>query len=38
MPKLKSKSGAKKRFRSTGSGKVKANQDSEIVKKYLPYI
>ncbi len=65
MPKLKSKSGAKKRFRSTGSGKVKANfaykrhnlrkrstkmkrsarrgfilskQDSEIVKKFLPYI
>ena len=26
MPKLKSKSGAKKRFRMTGSGKVRANQ------------
>ncbi len=25
MPKLKSKSGAKKRFRLTGSGKVRAN-------------
>lgn len=25
MPKLKSKSGAKKRFRATGSGKVRAN-------------
>ena len=25
MPKLKSKSGAKKRFRTTGSGKVKRN-------------
>ena len=25
MPKLKSKSGAKKRFRTTGSGKVRAN-------------
>ncbi len=25
MPKLKSKSGAKKRFRATGSGKVKAS-------------
>jgi large subunit ribosomal protein L35 len=25
MPKLKTKSGAKKRFRRTGSGKVKAN-------------
>jgi large subunit ribosomal protein L35 len=65
MPKLKSKSGAKKRFRATGSGKVRANyafkrhnlrkrstkmkrtarrgfilskSDSEIVKKFLPYI
>ena len=26
MPKLKSKSGAKKRFRLTASGKVRANQ------------
>ena len=26
MPKLKSKSGAKKRFRTTASGKVRANQ------------
>ena len=26
MPKLKTKSGAKKRFRMTGSGKVRANQ------------
>lgn len=26
MPKLKTKSGAKKRFRLTGSGKVRANQ------------
>jgi large subunit ribosomal protein L35 len=25
MPKLKSKSGAKKRFRTTGSGKLRAN-------------
>ncbi len=25
MPKLKSKSGAKKRFRSTGTGKVRGN-------------
>ncbi|MEE8223324.1 MAG: bL35 family ribosomal protein, partial [Alphaproteobacteria bacterium] len=25
MPKLKSKSGAKKRFRATASGKVRAN-------------
>lgn len=25
MPKLKSKSGAKKRFRTTGTGKVRAN-------------
>ncbi|HSR55681.1 MAG TPA: 50S ribosomal protein L35 [Alphaproteobacteria bacterium] len=25
MPKLKSKSGAKKRFRATGTGKVRAN-------------
>jgi large subunit ribosomal protein L35 len=25
MPKLKTKSGAKKRFRTTGSGKVRAN-------------
>ena len=25
MPKLKSKSGAKKRFRSTGGGKIKGN-------------
>ncbi len=65
MPKLKSKSGAKKRFRATGGGKVRANYgykrhnlrkrstkmkrsarrgfiltkaDSEIVKKFLPYI
>lgn len=65
MPKLKSKSGAKKRFRATGGGKVRANygykrhnlrkrstkmkrtarhgfilskQDSEIIKKYLPYL
>ena len=26
MPKLKTKSGAKKRFKLTGSGKVRANQ------------
>jgi len=26
MPKLKTKSGAKKRFRLTGTGKVRANQ------------
>ncbi len=26
MPKLKTKSGAKKRFRMTGGGKVRANQ------------
>lgn len=26
MPKLKTKSGAKKRFRTTASGKVRANQ------------
>ena len=26
MPKMKTKSGAKKRFRLTGSGKVRANQ------------
>jgi large subunit ribosomal protein L35 len=65
MPKLKSKSGAKKRFRATGGGKVRANYaykrhnlrkrstkmkrsarrgfiltkgDTEIVKKFLPYI
>ena len=25
MPKLKSKSGAKKRFRTTGTGKVRSN-------------
>lgn len=65
MPKLKSKSGAKKRFRITGTGKMRANfgykrhnlrkrpqkmkrtnrgtfllskPDSEIVRKFLPYI
>jgi large subunit ribosomal protein L35 len=65
MPKLKSKSGAKKRFRATGSGKIRGNfaykrhnlrkrstkmkrsargsfvlakSDSEIVRKYLPYL
>ncbi len=65
VPKLKSKSGAKKRFRATAGGKVRANHafkrhnlrkrstkmkrstrrgfilsksDSEIVKKYLPYL
>jgi large subunit ribosomal protein L35 len=64
MPKMKTKSGAKKRFSMTASGKVKAgqagkrhgmikrtkkfirdargttilsDQDSRIVKKYMPY-
>lgn len=64
MPKMKTKSGAKKRFSMTASGKVKAGQagkrhgmikrtkkfirdargttilseqDSRIVKKYMPY-
>ncbi|MBX2805851.1 MAG: 50S ribosomal protein L35 [Hyphomicrobiales bacterium] len=64
MPKLKTKSGAKKRFKITGTGKVKftqagkrhgmikrttkfirqargtevmSDQDTRIVKKYMPY-
>jgi len=36
MPKMKTKSGAKKRFKITKSGKVKAGQEV-IKKKYLPY-
>jgi ribosomal protein L35 len=35
MPKMKTKSGAKKRFRVRGSGSVSSNADS--VKAMLPY-
>jgi large subunit ribosomal protein L35 len=43
MPKIKTKSGVKKRFRLTASGKVRANQagkqpqDARIIKKFMPY-
>jgi large subunit ribosomal protein L35 len=44
MPKMKTKSGAKKRFKITGTGKVMAaaqgkrhGSDAKIVKKYMPY-
>lgn len=38
MPKMKSKSGAKKRFKATGSGKVKRNHafTSHILTKKSP--
>ncbi|OYX19023.1 MAG: 50S ribosomal protein L35 [Rhodobacterales bacterium 32-66-9] len=48
MPKMKTKSAAKKRFSFTASGRVKAGpagkrhmllsaSDTKIVKKYMPY-
>jgi len=39
MPKMKTKSSAKKRFKITKSGKVKAGQaDAKVIKKkYMPY-
>jgi large subunit ribosomal protein L35 len=46
MPKLKTKSGAKKRFKFTATGKVKAgvagtsvmaDADAKKIKSYMPY-
>jgi large subunit ribosomal protein L35 len=37
MPKLKTKSGAKKRFKITATGKRKAGVAAKIIRTYLPY-
>ena len=35
MPKIKTKSGAKKRFKVTGTGKVLFKSDGDNIKKYF---
>ena len=37
MPKVKTKSGAKKRFKLTGSGKIKRKYDGRIRHKLVSY-